>query len=310
MQLVRKYILTSYILFFVVGFLLACSLYSQTTFYLQNDMQNGNSPLNSDIWWSAPAGGQTKTDLGGTFGENRFDLNGYASRSQSSTGIASFAGTIVVGTAGAGTLELLASTWNFPAAGTTSNLKAGFDINNNLLMRLRRDTVNLNTRNFKLGSSGKAIFRAHSDTSKNLNLTIEELLGSGTLSFGAYDLTDNDAFWDLSVGNRDFAGKIELNRGTLTISNPLSLDLAELIIDKDGTNNVALTANATFGSLTYDGVTYTNGSYTANQLNTLLTTTRFTGPGTLFIPEPSSSVLFLGVLSLSLVTCWRRFKAA
>ena len=262
----------------LAGGLLICGSVMAETYYLHANMPNGTSPLDNTIWFTDPVGGVDKATDGGTFGGNRFDVNGKAFRTQSTTGTGNFSGELVVGTAGAGTMELLASTWN---------ANAGMDINNSALMRLRRATVNLNAGDMVLGSSADLSFRTHTDGSDILNLAIDDLSGSGLLSFGQFS-TCTSGVWGVSVIGGSFFGTMDLQYGQLTFDNAFDLGAASLTIDSAKDNSVVLANNVAFDSIAFGGTTLTIGSFTADQLNTEFGTDRFSGSGVMTIPEPAT----------------------
>jgi len=58
-----------------------------SVYYLHENMPLGSSPLDNTLWFTDPVGGIDKATDGGTFGGNRFNLNGKNLRTQSLPGI-------------------------------------------------------------------------------------------------------------------------------------------------------------------------------------------------------------------------------
>jgi hypothetical protein len=261
--------------------LLVCGSVMADTFYLHENMATGNSPLFKTNWWTEATGGvQMSTE---PIAGNRFDLNGKTLVAPNSTGTSTFGGTLVVGAAGSGgPTELLTAGWNV----------TGMDFNNAILMRLRKTTVNLSVANMVLGSSGNLSFRTHTDTSKNLTLAVDNLSGSGILSFGEFSATDTTGAWTVSVTNgNSFDGTMDLQYGQLTFGNSLSLTNTAFTMQLSAafTNSVVLANSVTFKSATIGTNILAAGTYTASQLNTAFGTTKFSGANSLtVIPEPAT----------------------
>lgn len=269
------------------------------TFYLHADMPLGSTPLDDTIWFTEPVGGVDKATDGGTYGGNRFDLNGYALRTPNTTGSSSFSGTIVSGAAGAGLAELMAGTWN----------PTGMDLSNTLQMRLRQSTVNLNIANLVLGSSGSLNIRTL--TSKNnFNLSVANVSGSGSLEFGDNTYAnDTNGVWSLSItdASPEFAGSVDLTRGQLTFGNAFALNDATLAINSAEDNSIVLANNVSFSNVTFGASSLSVGTYTAAELNTAFSADLFSGTETLtVIPEPATLGL-LGVFSAGLLLVRRHF---
>ena len=283
-----------------IGLLIAGSV-AADTFYLHADMAtNAEHPDMKNLWFDAPTGGTDMETLGASFAGNRFDVNGWALKAANNDwSTISFDGTIVVGSAGAKTMEMLTQDWNV----------AGIDIGDSAsaLMRVRKGQSNLSVGSMVLGSSARLDYRINNDNENKLNLAIDDFSGSGTLSFGKYT-TAVVGLWSLEITDTTpgFTGTVNLQHGELAFSNSFSLAEASLTIDaKD--NSVVLANDVTFGSMEFEGSSLADGTYTATELNTEFGTTRFSGSETLtVIPEPATFGL-LGISAAGILLIRRRF---
>ncbi len=266
-----------------------------SVFYLHVDMPTSSTPNDQTLWFNDPVGGVTQQSLGLPTSGNRFDLNGKLLRSATTTGSHTFAGTFVV-SANSATGLLYAANWNI----------YGMDVSKSMLMRAAGAYANTVTiSNLVMGSSGLMEFRTLTNVNNKVNLSVDNISGSGIISFGLKStafVNDENGIWSLATGTTtNFNGIINLARGQLTFSNSFALANATLALS-NAPNSVVLANNVTFGKLTYGATTLTNGSYTATELNTLLGTTRFSGSGILAIPEPATiGMLGIGALITLLV---------
>jgi hypothetical protein len=261
-----------------------CGTAFADVFYLHADMGAGSTPLDKSIWWSDPVGGVTQESLDAPTTGNRFDVNGYAFRTPSATGTSTFPGTVVVGSAGAGTAELLAAGWDV----------AGLDFNNAILMRLRKSSVALSVTDMVLDPSANLSFRTHTDGSDSLNLSIANLTGSGILSFGEFS-SCTSGVWSVSITDNTFSGSMDLQYGELTFGNAFDLSDASLAIDSSKENYVVLDHAVSFSNVVFGASVLEEGTYTAAELNTEFGTDIFSGTETLTVaPEPAT----LGMLGI------------
>ena len=284
-----------------IGLLIAGSV-GADTFYLHADMstvEGNKDPETKAIWFNDPTGGSDMDALGASFAGNDFDVNGYALRAPNNDwGTTSFDGTFVVGASGANTMELLATDWTV----------AGMNINNSALMRIRQsEPVNLSVGSMVLGPSALLETRINADADNQLNLSIADFSGSGTLSFGKYS-TAVVGLWSLAITDATptFTGTVNLQQGELAFSNSFSLAEASLTINA-ADNSVVLANDVTFGSMEFEGSSLADGTYTAAELNTEFGTTRFSGSESLtVIPEPATFGL-LGISAAGILLVRRRF---
>jgi hypothetical protein len=177
--------------------------------------------------------------------------------------------------------ELLTAGWNV----------AGMDFDNTILMRVRKPTVTLSVNNMVLGTSGNLSFRTHTDTSKNLILSIDNLSGNGVLSFGEFATTDTNGSWTVSVTNgNSFSGTMDLQYGQLAFGNALSLTNAAFTMQLSAafTNSVVFANGVTFKSAVIGTNILASGTYSASALNTAFGTSKFSGDGILSIGSSES----------------------
>jgi hypothetical protein len=270
-----------------------------SVFYLHADMPANATPLDKTLWFDAPSGG---ADMGtAPFTGNRFDVNGKILRTpNSSTTTSTFGGTIVVSAAGAGLAELHTLGWNL----------FGMDVNNAFQMRIRVPTVNLSVTNLVLGSSGDLKFRTLTGNN-NLNFSIANLSGAGSLEFGdSTYANDTNGVWSLSITDTtpEFTGTIDLTRGQLTFGNSFVLGDATFAINSAQTNRIVLANSVSFSNVTFGAGSLAEGTYTASELNTAFSTDRFSGVGTMtVVPEPATiGMLGLGALATLMLRRMRR----
>lgn len=244
-------------------------------FYLHGDMPPNSLPVDNTLWFDGPVDGNGMGLFGGTITGNRFDVNGFASRAPNTAVPSVFPGTFVVGEAGADYCMLYAADWSVE----------GFDVDNNIVMRPHRSSINLSVSNLLLRSSGNMEFRTL--TGNNIiNLSVANIAGGGHLGFGITSYAnDINGVWSLSVTDvtPEFTGTVDLARGELTFASSFTLDDAAFVIDSNEDNSVVLASNVTFGSMSYGGVHMVPGVYSAGDLNSQLSTSRFSGGGTLTV---------------------------
>ncbi len=240
-------------------------------FYLHANMPPNSTPNDKTLWFDAPTGGTTLAALEKPAMGNRFNLNGFDLRAPGTSKSSLFNGTLVVGDAGAGICLLYATEWN---------LVGGVDINKSLLMRLHLPKVKISVSELKLGKFGQLTFRTLKDENNQLDLSVTNLVGSGTIQFGvtAY-ANDVKGVWNLSLPEKssEFTGKIEVNRGQLTFVTAASLDRATLVVNPVEDKHVVLNEDVSFGNVLLGVRPLAAGTYTAAELNKLVGSDCFSG---------------------------------
>ena len=252
---------------------------SADVFYLQSNMPPNSTPNDKTLWYDAPAGGQTQDALAAPATGNRFDVNGFELRAPGTSKSSIFNGTLVVGEAGAGICLLYAAEWN---------LVGGMDVNNELLMRLHLPAVKISVSRLMLGPSGKLIFRTLKDDKNQLDLSVADLTGDGTIQFGITSYAnDVNGVWNLSLPMIafDFSGRIELHRGRLTFNTSSSLNKATLMINPVENNHIELAQDMSFGEVLVGVRPLKAGVYTASELNKQFHEERFSGKGKITVVQ-------------------------
>lgn len=255
------------------------------TFYLQADKPKGNAghyESEQKFWWDDPTAGNNMTNVAdAVFAGNRFELNGLDYNTwdgSSSLDVKRrFAGTLVKGNE---TIQKWAHNWVLAGLHVTSESALG-----GKGIRIRDSGKTLTVENFQL--DGALRIQANNDE-QNLDTTIQNLKGAGTLSFGDDNTAgeDGDSIWGLDVDNSAFTGTIEINVGNLRFDDDLVLTNATLVVQGGSQLTAVILSNAAaFAAMDYDGSPVADGEYSADDLNTLLSTDRFSGDGILTVGE-------------------------
>lgn len=113
------------------------------------------------------------------------------------------------------------------------------------------------------------------------------------------------------TGVNTFTGNINVDAGTLSITNAAIADTASVWVDSDAIFNLNFTGTDTIAGLYLAGLAQTDGTYGAVGSGATFTSSFFTGNGILnvvvsAVPEPSTYALLGGLASLGLVVCRRR----
>ncbi len=124
----------------------------------------------------------------------------------------------------------------------------GMDVSNAMMMRAAGAYTNTVTiSNLAMGASGNMFFRTLTNVNNTVNLSVGKMSGSGQVGFG----------------------------------NSFSLSDATLSINSSENNRLVLANDVSFGRVTFGTNVLDSGTYTANQLNGIFGTTRFSGSGTM-----------------------------
>ncbi len=263
---------------------------SGAEFFLQGSI-GVSGPYWSDksIWFvNESGGGDTAATSNAPFVGNRFNLNGFLAYTNPGTGTNTFSGTLVIDQSGT-IIDNRIKTLTIASMEVTSGLR----------MRYRNHALtgrNFNINNLQISGATFTLEEANDgSTSKDADLTIGEIGGTGTVRLGAASFDDNN-IWGLSAvdSDNDFTGRLRLWRGILDLDlAPLSLPNATFqLSDRDSHSSVVLTNDATFKAvqeLDFDGANpvvfeLSPGTYSAADLDLAFGTSgRFTGPGMLTV---------------------------
>lgn len=243
-------------------------------FYLQGSMIAGDSILDKEYWFDQPSSGAGMTE-NDTFSGNQFDVNRSYWRTPNTSGTAVFDGRLVVGRVGSGLIVHYAA---------DLQLTEGMDVDRHVVVRPHRTAVSFTINDLKMGPSGELIFRTLAPDKNNQNLSVANLSGHGEIRFGT-GAVDTNGVWSLSVSDMtpDFDGTVSLYTGELTFDNRFTLSDATFNMAVLQNNRVVLAHDVEFGRLKFGAITLTSGTYTADELNTVLGVERFSGLGSLTV---------------------------
>jgi len=132
-------------------------------------------------------------------------------------------------------------------------------------------------------------------------------LDIGTLSGGSSSLlpigvggTDTGNYFLSAQDGSGFLGEVRHIRSSLTFNESFSAENAILETLDQNTGSITLNANVSVGAFEIgDGNAIAPDTYTASELESLASTTTFSGSETLtVVPEPSATALMLGTLAV------------
>lgn len=153
---------------------------------------------------------------------------------------------------------------------------------------------------------------ASQTNTQTLEANIGALTGSGILHINAETGTEiGTHLWNVGDAS-GFNGTMQINQGGLTFTGSGNdFSTASLRLPNLGAiSSILLEEDVIFGSLT--GTAFADiqpGTYGAGQLNTLMSTTVFSGNANLtVVPEPSTYALIFGALFLALAVTRKRRK--
>ncbi|MBC2603434.1 PEP-CTERM sorting domain-containing protein [Puniceicoccus vermicola] len=142
-------------------------------------------------------------------------------------------------------------------------------------------------------------------TGNHLTTNISNLLGSGHLSIG-YD-GPSSINYGLSVTDASgFSGSLNLNKGNLTLAANLTITSSAFSMASSDSTMI-LDNDLTVASFEFGASSVSSGTYSSSDLNTLLSTSSFSGAGSLtVVPEPSTGALLFGGACMLLSIIARR----
>jgi hypothetical protein len=265
-------------------------------FYLQSNMPVGDDWNDSASWFDQTSGGGNNPTV---FGSNDFFLNGFSLRTASG---------------GSGSSTFNGGSLNFADSGDildlmipTANINNTVSVSNGAIrVHSSRDAVSLTIGTLDVSGTNFS-FRAP-NANDEINLDITTLTGSGDLNFGNLTAPDSGIGFSLdATTTTGFTGRLLPDDGTLTF-NSGDYSAATLFVDTANGSFVELATSVSVAALEGSFGSIGAGTYTASELNTLTSSSSFTGANTLtVIPEPSSSTFALmAVAGLSIALARRR----
>jgi len=272
---------------------------SAAPFYLQADM-GGSASLNDTALYNSQPNGSGSAPV--AMAGNSFFSNGYSTRFQNGPGTS---GTF------AGDLLTLDASGNLKATGgyTVENLaivagvgsyagKVGFLANTGV------STSSLTVENLNIATGASLALTNLNLSNATLSLGVDALSGSGNLSIGGATLSGGVTYFS-QTGNTVKLSITDANAYTGTILWGSAI-AQNVVLDFDSTfsslggliarsnDRINLDQNLTFGSVTLNGVTLDNGTYTYAELsgNATYGSLFSGGSGSItVVPEPSTAVL-------------------
>jgi hypothetical protein len=143
---------------------------------------------------------------------------------------------------------------------------------------------------------------------RGITFNITNLTGNSVIKFG--DASNETGLYQISIANATgFTGELQSVRGTTDFQNDVNLGNASWFLNENAMTGVVLDQSITFSAVVFAGAGNLGaGTYSASDLNTFATTTKFSGGGQLtIIPEPSSYSLGIALIALASSFATRRF---
>jgi hypothetical protein len=289
---------------------------SAAPFYLQADMDGSASLNNIALYNSQPNGSGTAPSA---MAGNSFFTNGYSIRFQNGPGTSgSFAGDLLT----------LDASGNLKAVGgyTVENLaivagvgsyagKLGF------LANTGASTSSLTVGNLNIAAGALLALTSLNAANATLSLAVETLSGSGNFSIGGETLSGGSTYKSITGNTVKLSiTDAEAYTGTIlwgsAITENVFLDFDSAFSSLGGlvarsNDRINLDQNLTFGSVTLNGITLTNGTYSYAELseNATYGSLFSGGSGSItVVPEPTTAGLAAAGLAV-IFTLGRRKTA-